>query len=265
MLKVASMDEDEGLYWILKRGNVVHKIMEYFGEEGGFSLNLDEAVKLLEKNIQTTFVKEKIDPDDPFQMDQFRNYIRDLNENSESNCLVKILKENQKELEGYDHIETEKSFNDLELSFGDIKVNLKGRIDKLMIDELGKRLVASDYKTGNIKTNKLAKMMLSQLYLYLKKCKEDYPDHELMAVYEQIKDWDNTKIIKYDTLDGTFVQQKSKNHFNIEEFESYLGDLFNQISEGKYYITGRPYKDACNNCPHAGLCRKDSRLKIKEN
>ena len=265
ILKVASIDEDEGLYWILKRGNVVHKIMEYFGEEGGFSLSLDEAIKLFEKIIQTVFIEEKIDPDDPFQIDQFRNYIRDLNENSESNCLVKILEENQKELEGYDHIETEKPFNDLELSYDDIKINLKGRIDKLMIDELGKRLVASDYKTGNIKTNKLAKMMFSQLYLYLKKCKEDHPDHELMAVYEQIKDWDNTKIIKYDTLEGTFVQQKSKNHFNIEEFESYLGDLFNQISEGKYYITSRPYKDACDNCPHAGLCRKDSRLKIKEN
>jgi ATP-dependent exoDNAse (exonuclease V) beta subunit len=264
-LKVTSMDEDEGLHWILKRGNVVHKILEHFGEEGGFVLNLNAAVKLLEKNIQNTFIEEKIDPDDPFQMDRFRNYIRELNENSESNCLIKILRENQKEFKDYEHIETEKTFDDLELSYGDIKVNLKGRIDKLMIDEQGKRLVASDYKTGTIKTNRLAKMMLSQLYLYQKKCKEDYPDHELMAIYEQVKDWDNTKIIKYLDEDGEFKQHKSKNYFNIEKFEQYLADLFNQISAGKYYITGRPYKDACENCSHAGLCRKDSRLKIKEN
>lgn len=264
MLKVASMDEDEGLHWILKRGNVVHKILEHFGEEGGFALNLDAAVKLLEKNIQNAFIEEKIDPDNPFQMDQFRNYIRDLNENSESNCLIKILKENQKEFEGYEHIETEKPFDDLELSYGDIKVNLKGRIDKLLIDEQGKRLVASDYKTGKIMTNKLAKMMLSQLYLYQKKCKEDYPNHELMAIYEQIKDWDNTKIIKFVENDTSFMQigSRTNNAFSIEKFEQYLTNLFKQIGDGKYYITERPYKDACENCPHAGLCRKNTRLKL---
>ncbi len=267
ILKVAFIDEDEGLHWILKRGNIVHKILEHFGEEGGFALNLNAAVKLLGKNIQDAFIEEKIDPNDPFQMDQFRNYIRDLNENSESNCLIKILEVNQKEFEGYEHIETEKPFDDLELSYGDIKVNLKGRIDKLLIDEQEKRLVASDYKTGTIKTNRLTKMMLSQLYLYQKKCKEDYPGHELMAVYEQVKDWDNTKIIKFVENDTSFMQigSRTKNAFSIEKFEQYLTDLFNQISEGKYYITGRPFKDACENCPHVGLCRKDSRLKIKEN
>ncbi|MCF7832445.1 MAG: UvrD-helicase domain-containing protein [Candidatus Marinimicrobia bacterium] len=267
ILKISPTDEDEGKYWIMKKGSVIHKVMEFFANEGGFSLPLTETLALLKKNIDVAFVEENIDPDDPFQMDHFRNYIRDLNLDSETNALVKILKDIKKDFEDYDHIISEKAFNDLQLLYGDVTVSLSGRIDKIMLNEIEKQLVASDYKTGVVKTQRLKLMLLSQLYLYLKKCKEDYSDYELMAIYEQIKDAKDTKIIKFIEEGGSFVQKGSKtgNGFIIDEFENHLSDLFAQISEGKYYITSKPYKEACEYCPHEGLCRKDSRLKIKEN
>ncbi|MEA3391670.1 MAG: PD-(D/E)XK nuclease family protein, partial [Candidatus Marinimicrobia bacterium] len=264
ILRISPSDEDEGKYWIMKKGSVVHKIMEYFANDGGFSLSLAKAVELLEGNIDTVFAEEKINIDDPFQMDHFRNYIRDLNPDSEANALVKIFKEIQKEFKEYDKIISEKAFNDYHLDYKDISVYLNGRIDKIMIDEVEKRLVASDYKTGTVKTRRLKLMLLSQLYLYLKKCKEDYPDHELMAIYEQIKDAKDTKIIKFIEEDASFIQKGSRNgnSFIIDEFETHLSNLFSQISNGKYYITSKPFKEACEYCPHSGLCRKDSRLKI---
>lgn len=264
ILNIDLMDQDEQLSWVFKRGNVVHKALEYFANEGGFILPIDKAITLLEKNIQSAFNKENIDPGDPFQQDRFRNYIRDLNINSETNCLVLLLKKNKEVFANYKHIETEKPFNDFKLSYDGVEVYLSGRIDKLMIDKKEKRLIISDYKTGNIKTSNINKKMLSQLYLYLQKCKEDYPDYELMAIYEQIKDTRNTKILKFVDNDDNFTQieTRASNSFNIEEFEYYLGELFLQIADGKYYITDRPYKDTCEYCPHAGLCRKDTRLKL---
>jgi hypothetical protein len=107
-------------------------------------------------------------------------------------------------------------------------------------------------------------MLLSQLYLYLKKCKEDYPEHEMMAVYEVIKDAKDTKIITFAESEGSFIQIGSRsngNGFEIKEFEKHLEQIFLQIRKGKYYITDKPFKEACEYCAYEGLCRKSTRLK----
>lgn len=258
------MDEDERTYWVLKKGTIVHSIMEQFAKEQGFSLDLSAQIDLLDKTIQRVFLDMHIDTEDPFHMDHFRYITRDLNPGSQTNAFVKILQENAKSFQDYDIILTETGFDQFEILNKDVKVSINGRIDKIMIDEDMKCLVASDYKTGTIKTNRLKFMLLSQLYLYLKKCKEDYPEHEMMAVYEVIKDIKDTKIVKFAESEGSFIQVGPRNTdkgFNIEEFEAHLEQIFSQISEGKYYITDKPFKEACEYCTYEGLCRKSTRLK----
>ena len=258
------MDEDERTYWVLKKGTIVHRIMEEFAKEQGFSLELSSQIDLLDKTIQRVFADMHINTEDPFHMDHFRYITRDLNPGSQTNAFVKILQENAKRFQGYGLVLTETGFDQFEILNQNVKVSINGRIDKMMIDEDMKCLVASDYKTGIIKTKQLTYMLISQLYLYLKKCKEDYPEYEIMAVYEVIKDIKDTKIITFAESEGFFIQigsNKNNNGFSIEEFENHLRDLFAQIAEGKYYITDKPFKEACEYCRYEGLCRKNTRLK----
>ncbi|MBN2781560.1 MAG: PD-(D/E)XK nuclease family protein, partial [Candidatus Marinimicrobia bacterium] len=262
VLACLPLDTDEASCWTLIRGRTVHKILELFGKQGGFHLDIRDAIPLLQKNIDETFKHQRIDTEDPFQTDQFRDYVRDLNEGSGSNAFVIAIGNHQKTFGGCRVLETEKRFDDLRLCCDGVRVSLSGIMDKIISRDDGEMIVVSDYKTGTLNTSDMKKMLLSQLYLYAKKCRESYPDRPLMAAYEQIKDKDNTKIFTFTESNGNFEQLNSRNGngFNIREFDRYLCDLFSRISEGKYEITERPFADACTHCPHEGLCRKGTRM-----
>ncbi|MBW6457988.1 MAG: PD-(D/E)XK nuclease family protein, partial [FCB group bacterium] len=263
ILDIKPTDEDESKYRAMQKGKVVHKALEYFTKEGGFAMVPDIAAGLLKQSLQKVFDEENIRMDDPFEADVFRDYIRDLEPDSETNGLLKLLKEIKKVFSGYDEIDAEKAFDDLHLKYGDVDVYLSGRIDKLMTDRSGKRLVAADYKTGDVTLVNLKKMLLSQLYLYTRKCKTDYPGYDIRAAYELIGDVKSTKIVVFTESDGMFSRENSKkdNTLRIEAFENHLRALFLQIAEGKYYITDKAFRDACKYCSHEGLCRKNTRLR----
>lgn len=263
VLKLKVTDEDERKYRAMKKGSVIHKAFEYFTVKKGFTLPPDAGTELLKECLYRVFREENIDIEDPFQADHFRDYIRDLHAGSETNSLVKLLAEIHEKFEEYREVLAEKPFSDFSRKYGDIFVYLNGRIDKIMIDEAGKKLIASDYKTGSVTLSRLSKMMLSQLYLYVQQCKEDYPGYRIRAAYDFIRDKKNTKIVVFSEKDGVFRQENSRNGnaFGSDEFEAYLKRLFIQISEGKYYITERPFNDACHNCSHEGLCRKNTRMR----
>jgi len=260
------MDKEEVLYWGSKKGNVVHKAYEYFIEKNGYKLEIRNALNLMNECLNKALEYENIDTDDPQQMDQFRNYVKGLTEGSDRNCLAINLSIIKKDYDAYKHIESEKKFENFKLNHPEINITLKGRIDKIMIDEDGKKLITSDFKTGTLTTSLLSKMMLSQLYLYLKYCITEYPGYEMKAMYEKLKDPKDCKMVSY-MIEGEEFKQLGKNvkqSFVIENFDKHLNDLFSQIGAGKYYITEKDYSNTCKYCPHAGLCRRDSRLKIKE-
>jgi len=260
ILKCSPIDQEEALFWGSKKGNVVHKTYEYFIENKGYELDINEALELMKDCLNRALEYEKIDVNDPQQMDHFRNYVKNLYPESDKNCLVKNLNLIAKDFSEYKYIESERSFDDLELRYDDIHIVLRGRIDKIMINEEEKKLIASDFKTGTITPSMLSKMMLSQLYLYLKKCGEIYPGYEQEAMYETLKDpKKDTKLLRYYHKDGEFRQ--GKQFFIINEFEKHLRDLFSQIADGKYYITEKSFKDACKYCSFEGLCRRDTRVR----
>ncbi|MDD5709550.1 MAG: UvrD-helicase domain-containing protein [Candidatus Marinimicrobia bacterium] len=263
ILELRLNDADESKHWAMLKGSVIHRTFEYFTKENGFALAPDPALALLKKCLFQVLDEEKISIEDPFQADIFRDYIRDLEPGSETNGLVKLLKEIHRIFPEYGEIVAEKDFEDFPLAYGNVKVYLRGRIDRLMIDKTGKRLVAADYKTGNITLSDLKKMLLSQLYLYARKCKADFPGYAVRAAYERVADAKNTKIHIFLENEGLFAQENSKkgNAFRIDEFEKHLEALFLQIAEGKYYLTERAFRDACKNCSHEGLCRKNSRMR----
>jgi len=260
ILKCSPMDQEEALFWGSKKGNVVHKTYEYFIEGRGYELEVEPAIVLMQDCFSRALEYEKIDVNDPQQMDHFRNYVKNLYLGSDKNCLVKNLDLIAKDFGEYKYIKSEKSFDDLELRYEDIHILLKGRIDKIMINEEKKKLIASDFKTSTITPSLLSKMMLSQLYLYLKKCAEIYPDYEQEAMYETLKDpKKDTKLLRYQHKEEEFRQGKQS--FIIDEFEKHLHDLFSQIVNGKYYITEKSFKDACKYCSFEGLCRRDTRVR----
>lgn len=263
-LKCAPMDQDEALFWGSKKGTVVHKSFEDFITAGGYDLEPEAAIELMQNCLNEALETEGIDKTDPRQMDHFRSYVRELYAGSENNCLALNLDKIRQSYPDYTRHESEKDFSGLRFGHAELDINLRGRIDKVMIDERNKKLIASDFKTGEIKPARLSKYLLSQLYLYLKYCAEAYPGYELKAMYELLKKPTprDTKMLEY-TLSETEFRQ-GKQSVTVEEFEEHLRQLFTQISAGKYYITEKEYQDACEYCPYAGLCRKDTRLKIKE-
>ena len=263
ILDLELTDADESKYWKMKKGSVIHKAFEYFTKADGFSNPPEAAVELLKKEIYKVFEEENINMENPFQADHFRDYMRDLEPGSETNVLVVLLNKLKEMFPEYERIIGEMGFRDFRLQFEDIGVYLNGRIDKLMFDDKGKKMIAADYKTGKVEMKRLRNMFLSQLYLYLKKTNEDYPDYDKTAIYELINNGQKNPIIMFRIEGGDFIQENSQkgNAFNIDEFENHLKTLFIQIGEGNYYITQKAFLEACKYCPHDGLCRKSTRIR----
>lgn len=261
VIKCSPMDQEEAPYWGSKKGNVVHKAYEFFIEGQGYSLDMEEALNLMYDCLDRALDVEKIDKDDPIEMDHFRHYVKNFALESEKNSLIRNLDLIDKKYSEYTEFKSEKAFNDLQFVHPDLEINLRGRIDKIMINQGEKKLIASDFKTGSITSSLLSKMMLSQLYLYLKYCQREYPDYELQAIYELMKEPNKkgTKIIELKINADEIKLGQSK--LSAEKFEEHLRDLFSQIADGKYYITEKAFKDACKYCAYEGLCRKETRLK----
>ncbi|MCK4814121.1 MAG: PD-(D/E)XK nuclease family protein, partial [Candidatus Marinimicrobia bacterium] len=153
--------------------------------------------------------------------------------------------------------------------FGDIEVDIRGIIDKIMINEDKKEVIASDYKTGSIDRPAFRKYLSAQLYLYTLKCMKLYPGYTASATYEQIKNPEkgNHGVRWFNEANGHFTETttKSDTSIDIAIFNKLLSKLFSHIAGGRYYITDRPYDDVCKYCQHEGLCRKASRLKTAHN
>ena len=267
VMKCPPMDQSDALYWGSKRGSVIHKAFEAFINGNGYALDIENGLKLMSQCLDQALTEERIDKNDPKQMDQFRHYIKDLTAGSDKNCLAVNLKMIKDNYADYSRFESEKDFTELRLQHPSLSIELRGRIDKIMFNDDEKKLIASDYKTGSIKTSLLSKMMLSQLYLYLSYCAEAYPDYEQKAMYELLKKPKDCGMTEYMQVNDEFKQmgKNAKQSFNIEEFEQHLQELFTGIGAGKYYITEKDFNDACVNCNYEFLCRKNTRLKIKEN
>jgi RecB family exonuclease len=263
VMKCYSLDKDEQLFWGGKRGDVIHKAFEVFIKENGYGLELEAALDLMKTSLEKAFEHEKIDIGDPLIADRFRQYLKDMEPGSEKNCLAINLALIKDKYSDYKKIESEIAFEKLKLQHPNLDIWLNGRIDKIMIDEEENKLIASDFKTGSITTSLLSKMMLSQLYLYLKYCEKLYPEHELKAMYEKLKNTNECGMTEYMEVAGEFKQlgRNAKQSFVTKAFEDYLRELFSQIAAGKYYITEKDFDSACKYCDHESLCRKNTRLK----
>lgn len=261
IMKSYPMDQDEVLLWAGTKGDVIHKAFEYFIEGKGYGLDLEPALTLMSACLDKALDEKGIDKNDSLQLDHFRNYIRNLSVESDNNCLVLNLKMIKEKYSDYNRFESEKSFDDFDIKHPHVAVNLKGKIDKIMLNDKEKKLIVSDFKTGKITASDLSKKLLSQLYLYLQYSTEKYPEYDQKAMYEIMKDTKKygTAMIELRLDEGEIKLANSK--LPIEEFEKHLQDIFSQIAEGKYYITEKDFNDACKNCPHESLCRKNTRIR----
>ena len=263
VMKSRPMDQDDVLFWAGVKGDVIHKAFELFINGKGYGLELEPALKLMNSCLDRALDEKQIDKNDPLQMDHFRNYVKGLTEASDKNCLAINLGLIKARFEDYKDILSEVKFEKLQLEHPGLDIFLKGRIDKIMINEEEKKLIASDFKTGSVTTSLLSKMMLSQLYLYLKYCDQKYPQYEMKAMYEKLKKPSDCGMTEYMEIGSEFKQlgKNAKQSFVIEAFEDHLNNLFSQIAVGNYYITEKDFNDACKNCPHESLCRKNTRIK----
>ena len=263
VLKCKDMDQNENLFWGSKKGNVIHNSYEAFIKANGYSLDEEAALTLMSECLEKALDDEGIDKNNPQQMDRFRFYLKHLYTGSDQNCLVVNLKIIRDKYSKYTQFECEKSFKDIKFKHPELDISLRGRIDKIMLDNEEQKLIASDFKTANIKTGLLSKMMLSQLYFYFLFCEQAYGDYELKAMYEKLKDPKDCRTIEYMKMGEEYKQlgKNAKQSFLIQEFEEHLRKIFSKIGAGKYYITEKAYKDACEYCGYIGLCRRDTRLK----
>lgn len=243
-------------------GNTVHSILEEFGKAGGFDLPIkDQAAKLLSTVSVDILNDFQLDIDDPITFNRYKYYLDGLDRDSADNLLLRIIKWNKTFFKDFraDKFEWEfnsKNNNALILDSFCIPVILRGKIDKILVDESNKTVLASDYKTGEIQNGDFTKFLKSQLYVYMKKLKQDYPDHQIKSAYEIIQKPEKSKKPQIINIEDNMMVLTGASKMNISEFEDYLNEQIKSIASGDFPLTWRPEKESCSKCAFRGICRK---------
>ncbi len=149
-------------------GNVIHSVLEEFGNDKGFEIakiDKKKAVEKMAKIFKNNIKKLNIDlKNDLLLNNSYKNFSDDLIEDG-NNLFVNLIDWNIEKFTEFDYEDFEKKFR-REVEFDDRKINLKIRIDKILKNEEQNMVVATDYKTGKVTETDTKKMLSSQFILY---------------------------------------------------------------------------------------------------
>lgn len=264
-------------------GNLVHKVLERFGRAGGFLLannNFSAALQKLEE-IATALLEEKeIDLDADLLHNKwgelyFRNF-QDVEQNliaamlkMELNVLTAFLDVGLHE-QAFGETEDKQSWPAYKIEGSSIKLSLLGKIDRVLVS--GKRVWATDYKTGKVDINESKELWTSQMLFYYLVLKSQYPDSDVVLTYEQIKGYrDNAIGIKgyigdvdsdhpvMDTLPSrsrATMAIGGEADWTVDRIKAETLHYAQALADNHFPLTSRDEKHACAYCPYDRICRK---------
>ena len=257
-------------------GNVIHSVLEEFGNDKGFEIAKNDKKKAIEKMakiFENNIKKSNIDlKNDLLLNNSYKNFSDDLIEDG-NNLFVNLINWNIEKFSKFDYKDFETEFKG-EVEFDNRKINLKIRIDKILKNEEQNMVVATDYKTGIVEKTDTKKMLSSQFILYYLALKKLYPNKDIVLVYEQLKslkDKENgfskfygdvknqqqfgKKIVKFVTDENN---EQNNSDIILYKVMKFYFEQIDKVKRGEYFITDRPDKNACKYCEFDKICRKNS-------
>ncbi|MCK5075691.1 MAG: PD-(D/E)XK nuclease family protein, partial [Calditrichia bacterium] len=294
VLSLKETDADPAAEERMIMGNIIHNALEEFGKEKGFTINkqnLLQSCKLLSEKIEYFLQHYKTDiKHDLFTSFKFNNYFEGLAEGTETNLMVKILKWNRDEWEKFNPLYFEKEFKDegdeeatekwkpVTITNGSINITFRGVIDKILKSNNDNIVIGTDYKTGNISSQKdIVELWSSQLLIYYLVLKHYFPEKQVVLAYEQLKSLKakehgisyylgDTENESWNLRDKQYrnknilisrENEEGKNVISLEQIIEQFFKAAQKAIDGNFHLTDRDIKKACEYCSYEKICRRD--------
>ncbi|NQV40777.1 MAG: UvrD-helicase domain-containing protein [Candidatus Marinimicrobia bacterium] len=264
-------------------GNLVHKVLERFGKDGGFLLAVDDfptALEKLEAISESLLAEKEIDLDADLLHNKwgelyFKNF-RDV----EQNLISAMLKSELEVLPSFQEVGFhEQAFGDMddpeswpsyEIKGDSIKLSLLGKIDRVLVSD--KYVWATDYKTGKVDIKESKDLWTSQMLFYYLVLKSQYPEKDVVLTYEQVKGYrDNAFGIKgyigdvdsdHPVMDTLPPRSRAtlgiggEADWTIDKIKAETLAYAQALADNHFPLTSRDERQACAYCPFDRICRK---------
>ncbi len=264
-------------------GNLVHKVLEHFGKQGGFLLaasDLPAAIVLLEKSAQSWLEEQKIDPeatllDSKWSQLYFQNF-----QDPKRNLLSALLTVEKAVLaqfavpglheQAFGFPEDETSWPAFEIESETLKLTLRGKIDRVMVS--GDQVWATDYKTGKVDIKDSREFWTSQMLFYYLILKSRFPEKSVVLTYEQVKAFrdgaygfkgyigdmlaDNPVMETKPQRSRPFVTIDDDEEWSVASIKAKTLEYAQFLADNAFPLTSRHESKACAYCPFDRICRK---------
>jgi len=280
VLKVRETDFNEERENKKILGNVIHKALEKFGKGNGFRIlqtDFPAACNLLSEKIKEACSEFGVNPTKNLLLKNIYKIYRDnLFAESGSNVLVRLLKWNREKFSGFQKGFFEQKFgmtkkdknswNYFRISGKNLELSFRGIIDKILLFS-DKKIIATDYKTGNFNFKNTVEKLGSQFILYYLALQEHFPEAEIEIAVEQIKSLRKnehglSRFLKLDDTRKSFVVplgKKSKELLSHSEIIEYFLTVAAKVIAGEFQVAKKELQqNVCKYCEFKGICRKNT-------
>jgi len=272
VLKLREREEVEEEEEFARLGMHIHRILEEFGDEGGFHFlkeDLDKARLLLSRIAHRVIQDEGIELEkNIFINSQYQKWLEGLDDSDEGKGIfMYFLEEEKKRIDELNPKAFELELKE-ENSLPEVGgIRLKGRVDRM---DLWKDdgLVVYDYKTGNYpspKSIKEKRYLQLPLYLLALKNLPSYQDKLIAGTYYQLnfKNKAGLGTVVGDKVGKIFGRKRVITLEDLggeEELERIIGKVKEGIEAGKHPLTSWKASEAgCKRCSYRLICRKEKK------
>ncbi|MEA3287728.1 MAG: UvrD-helicase domain-containing protein [Candidatus Marinimicrobia bacterium] len=264
-------------------GNLVHKLLENFGNEGGFLLvikDLPTGLAKLEEVALSLLKEQEIDPEANLLDSKWNElYFKNI-QDPQRNLLAAMLDREALVLKKFGdkglHEQTfgfkekEDSWPAFEIEGESLKLSLRGKIDRVF--SAGNAVWATDYKTGVVELKDSQEFWTSQMLFYYLILKSHFPDKSVVLTYEQVKAFkkdavgfkgyigdlesDNPVLVTKPTRAKPFLPIAEHEAWSVERIKAETLNYAQYLADNAFPLTTRDEKKACAYCPYKRICRK---------
>lgn len=264
-------------------GNLVHQVLENFGKADGFLLAIEDFASALDtlRTVALELLKEQeIElEDDLIQSKWGELYFTNFHDPTKNliTAMLQVEKDSLKKFgdgglheQAFGDSKDEASWPAYEIEGADIKLSLRGKIDRVLLDN--QNVWATDYKTGIVNISDSREFWTSQMLFYYLVLKSRYPDKNVVLTYEQIKGFKDNAFgfkghlgdLESDNPVLDMITPRSKAVIPIADDEDWSVDRIKSetlayaqaLVDNDFPLTSRDEGIACAYCPFDRICRK---------
>lgn len=264
-------------------GNLVHKVLEIFGNENGFLIaanDLSAGLSKLESVAKDYLEEQEIDPhadllDNKWSELYFKNF-----QDPHRNLLAAMLRIESPILAEYDDrgfheqafgdMNDEKSWPAVVIENEALNVSLRGKIDRVFVK--GDCVWATDYKTGRVDIKQSREFWTSQMLFYYLVLKTRFPEKDVVLTYEQVKAFKESAygfkgylgdVDSENPIMGTLPPRSKATipiaddqDWSIDRIKTETLSYVQYLADNTFPLTDREESIACAYCSFDRICRK---------